>query len=169
VTEVKQKSGLIWLVLSLLLFAVDYMTKAVVVANMKLYESIEILPIFNFTYMQNYGAAFSFLSDAGGWQRWFFSSIAVVISVLLTYWLKKLPAKNWVLCGAYSMVIGGAIGNLVDRLVHGYVVDFLHFYYQDWHYPAFNVADIAIVCGAGLLLLDAFTGEGADGSQEKKA
>ncbi|RZQ52039.1 lipoprotein signal peptidase [Pseudoalteromonas phenolica] len=168
-TEVKQKSGLIWLVLSLLLFAVDYMTKAVVVANMKLYESIEILPIFNFTYMHNYGAAFSFLSDAGGWQRWFFSSIAVVISVLLTYWLKKLPAKNWVLCGAYSMVIGGAIGNLVDRLVHGYVVDFLHFYYQDWHYPAFNVADIAIVCGAGLLLLDAFTGEGADGSQEKKA
>ena len=168
-TEVKQKSGLIWLVLSLLLFAVDYMTKAVVVANMKLYEAIEILPIFNFTYMQNYGAAFSFLSDAGGWQRWFFSSIAVVISVLLTYWLKKLPAKNWVLCGAYSMGIGGAIGNLVDRLVHGYVVDFLHFYYQDWHYPAFNVADIAIVCGAGLLLLDAFTGEGADGSQEKKA
>jgi signal peptidase II len=136
---------------------------------MKLYESIEILPIFNFTYMHNYGAAFSFLSDAGGWQRWFFSSIAVVISLLLTYWLKKLPAKNWVLCGAYAMVIGGAIGNLVDRLVHGYVVDFLHFYYQDWHYPAFNVADIAIVCGAGLLLLDAFTGEGADGSQEKKA
>ncbi|WP_404390925.1 signal peptidase II [Pseudoalteromonas phenolica] len=168
-TEVKQKSGLIWLVLSLLLFAVDYITKAVVVANMKLYESIEILPIFNFTYMHNYGAAFSFLSDAGGWQRWFFSSIAVVISLLLTYWLKKLPAKNWVLCGAYAMVIGGAIGNLVDRLVHGYVVDFLHFYYQDWHYPAFNVADIAIVCGAGLLLLDAFTGEGADGSQEKKA
>ena len=167
--EVKQKSGLIWLVLSLLLFAVDYITKAVVVANMKLYESIEILPIFNFTYMHNYGAAFSFLSDAGGWQRWFFSSIAVVISLLLTYWLKKLPAKNWVICGAYSMVIGGAIGNLVDRLVHGYVVDFLHFYYQDWHYPAFNVADIAIVCGAGLLLLDAFTGEGADGSQEKKA
>jgi signal peptidase II len=169
VTEVKQKSGLIWLALSLLLFAVDYITKAVVVANMKLYESIEILPIFNFTYMHNYGAAFSFLSDAGGWQRWFFSSIAVVISLLLTYWLKKLPAKNWVLCGAYAMVIGGAIGNLVDRLVHGYVVDFLHFYYQDWHYPAFNVADIAIVCGAGLLLLDAFTGEGADGSQEKKA
>jgi signal peptidase II len=169
VTEVKQKSGLIWLLLSLLLFAVDYITKAVVVANMKLYESIEILPIFNFTYMHNYGAAFSFLSDAGGWQRWFFSSIAVVISLLLTYWLKKLPAKNWVLCGAYAMVIGGAIGNLVDRLVHGYVVDFLHFYYQDWHYPAFNVADIAIVCGAGLLLLDAFTGEGADGSQEKKA
>lgn len=168
-TEVKQKSGLIWLALSLLLFAVDYITKAVVVANMKLYESIEILPIFNFTYMHNYGAAFSFLSDAGGWQRWFFSSIAVVISLLLTYWLKKLPAKNWVLCGAYAMVIGGAIGNLVDRLVHGYVVDFLHFYYQDWHYPAFNVADIAIVCGAGLLLLDAFTGEGADGSQEKKA
>ena len=168
-TEVKQKSGLIWLLLSLLLFAVDYITKAVVVANMKLYESIEILPIFNFTYLHNYGAAFSFLSDAGGWQRWFFSTIAVVISLLLTYWLKKLPAKNWVLCGAYAMVIGGAIGNLVDRLVHGFVVDFLHFYYQDCHYPAFNVADIAFVCGAGLLLFDAFKGEGANGSQEKKA
>ena len=168
-TDIKQKSGLIWLLLSLLLFVVDFATKAIVVANMKLYQSIEILPVFNFTYMHNYGAAFSFLSDAGGWQRWFFSGVAILISLLLTYWLKKLPAKNWVLCCAYAMVIGGAIGNLVDRLVHGYVVDFLHIYYQDWHYPAFNIADMAIVCGAGLLLLDAFKGEGADSSQRKNS
>ncbi|TMO64546.1 signal peptidase II [Pseudoalteromonas aurantia] len=165
-TDSTQKSGLVWLWLSLLLFAVDYVTKAAVMDSMKLYESIELLPFFNFTYMHNYGAAFSFLSEAGGWQRWFLSSIAVAISALLLYWLRKLPANNWVLCGAYSLVLAGAIGNLVDRLVHGYVIDFLHFYYQNWHYPAFNIADMAIVGGAGLLLFDAFKG---DSSQEKKS
>lgn len=165
-TNSTQKSGLVWLWLSLLLFVVDYVTKAVVMENMKLYESIELLPFFNFTYMHNYGAAFSFLSEAGGWQRWFLSGIAVAISALLLFWLRKLPANNWVLCGAYSLVLAGAIGNLIDRLVHGYVIDFLHFYYQNWHYPAFNIADMAIVGGAGLLLFDAFKG---DSSQEKKA
>ncbi|CAH9063672.1 Lipoprotein signal peptidase [Pseudoalteromonas holothuriae] len=165
-TNTTQKSGLVWLWLSLLLFAVDYVTKAVVVANMELYESIELLPFFNFTYMHNYGAAFSFLSEAGGWQRWFLSVIAIAISALLLYWLKKLSASSWVLCGAYSMVLAGAIGNLVDRLIHGYVIDFLHFYYKNWHYPAFNVADMAIVCGAGLLIFDAFKG---DKAQERKA
>ncbi|KID58361.1 lipoprotein signal peptidase [Pseudoalteromonas luteoviolacea] len=158
-TKMTERSGLVWLWLSLLLFAVDYVTKALVVANMKLYESIELLPFFNFTYMHNYGAAFSFLSEAGGWQRWFLSGIAVVISVLLVVWLKNLRANNWVLCGAYSLVLAGAIGNLYDRVTLGYVVDFLHFYYQDWHYPAFNVADMAIVGGAGLLLFDAFFGD----------
>ncbi|WP_440053616.1 signal peptidase II [Pseudoalteromonas sp. T1lg65] len=158
-TQTSQKSGLVWLWLSLLLFAVDYVTKAVVDAKMDLYQSIDILPIFNLTYMHNYGAAFSFLSDAGGWQRYFLSTIAVVISVLLVHWLRKLPASNWKLCLAYSMVLAGAIGNLVDRLIHGYVIDFLHFYYQDWHYPAFNVADMAIVGGALLLIFDAFTSE----------
>jgi signal peptidase II len=166
VTDSTQKSGLVWLWLSLLLFAVDFATKAVVMDNMTLYESIELLPFFNFTYMHNYGAAFSFLSEAGGWQRWFLSSIAIVISALLLFWLRKLPANNWILCGAYSLVLAGAIGNLVDRLMHGYVIDFIHFYYENWHYPAFNIADMAIVGGAGLLLFDAFKG---DSSQEKKA
>lgn len=151
-----KKSGLIWLWFSLLLLAADMLTKYVVMNSMQLGESIEILPVFNFTYMHNYGAAFSFLSEAGGWQRWFLSIIAVTVSVLLTYWLKKLRADQWQLCAAYAMVLGGAIGNLLDRLIHGYVVDFIHFYYQQWHYPAFNIADIAIVCGAGLLILDAF-------------
>ncbi|BBN80937.1 lipoprotein signal peptidase [Pseudoalteromonas sp. A25] len=165
-TNTTQKSGLVWLWLSLLLFAVDYVTKAVVVANMELYESIELLPFFNFTYMHNYGAAFSFLSEAGGWQRWFLSVVAIAISALLLFWLKKLPARSWVLCCAYSMVLAGALGNLIDRLIHGYVIDFLHFYYQNWHYPAFNVADMAIVGGAGLLIFDAFKG---DKAQEKQA
>lgn len=156
-TQTTRKSGLVWLWLSLLLFAVDYLTKALVMAEMKLYESIDILPIFNLTYMHNYGAAFSFLSDAGGWQRYFLSAIAVVISTLLVFWLRKLPASNWKLGMAYAMVLGGAVGNLYDRIIHGYVIDFLHFYYQDWHYPAFNIADMAIVGGAALLIFDAFT------------
>ncbi|AZZ97629.1 signal peptidase II [Pseudoalteromonas sp. R3] len=167
-TKSTERSGLVWLWLSLLLFAVDFGTKALVVANMRLYESIELLPFFNFTYMHNYGAAFSFLSEAGGWQRWFLSGIAVAISALLVYWLKKLPAKNWLLCSAYALVLSGALGNLYDRVTLGYVVDFLHFYYQDWHYPAFNVADMAIVGGAGLLLFDAIFGDNAD-TQENKA
>ncbi|KAF7786711.1 signal peptidase II [Pseudoalteromonas rubra] len=167
-TKSTERSGLVWLWLSLLLFAVDFGTKALVVENMRLYESIELLPFFNFTYMHNYGAAFSFLSEAGGWQRWFLSAIAVAISGLLVYWLKKLPANNWLLCSAYALVLSGALGNLYDRVTLGYVVDFLHFYYQDWHYPAFNVADMAIVGGAGLLLFDAIFGDNVD-SQEKKA
>ncbi|PRD19309.1 UNVERIFIED_CONTAM: lspA [Trichonephila clavipes] len=122
-------------------------------------ESIDILPFFNFTYVHNYGAAFSFLSDSGGWQRWFFSLIAVSISVLLVWWLKRLPASNKVLCSAYALVLAGAIGNLYDRIAYGYVIDFLHVYYENWHFPVFNIADCAICIGAALLLFDAFTGE----------
>ncbi len=122
-------------------------------------ESIDILPFFNFTYVHNYGAAFSFLSDSSGWQRWFFSIIAVSISVLLVWWLKRLPASNKVLCSAYALVLAGAIGNLYDRIAYGYVIDFLHVYYENWHFPVFNIADCAICIGAALLLFDAFTGE----------
>ena len=152
----ENKSGLIWLWVTVVLLILDQVTKYVVSTQMQLYQSIELLPVFNFTYVHNYGAAFSFLSEAGGWQRWFFSIIAISISVLLTYWLKKLPAKNLVLCGAYSLVLAGALGNLYDRLTYGYVIDFIHVYYDTWHFPAFNIADSAICIGAGLLLLDAF-------------
>jgi signal peptidase II len=152
----KGRNGLIWLVLSVVLLALDQISKSVVVAQMKLGQSIDILPVFNFTYVHNYGAAFSFLSDAGGWQSYFFSTIAISISGLLIYWLKKLPATNKLLCVAYALVLAGAIGNLVDRLVYGYVIDFLHVYYQQWDFPVFNIADVAISMGAALLLLDAF-------------
>ncbi|ATC95405.1 signal peptidase II [Pseudoalteromonas tunicata] len=150
------KSGLVWLWLTVILLIVDQVSKYVVSTQMELYQSIELLPVFNLTYVHNYGAAFSFLSEAGGWQRWFFSIIALSISVLLTWWLKKLPAKNIVLCSAYSLVLAGALGNLYDRLTYGYVIDFIHVYYDNWHFPAFNIADSAICIGAGLLLLDAF-------------
>ena len=152
----KGRNGLIWLALSIVLLITDQVTKWVVATNMELYQSIDILPVFNFTYVHNYGAAFSFLSEAGGWQSYFFSTIAIVISALLIFWLKKLPATNKLLCSAYALVLAGAIGNLIDRLVHGYVIDFLHVYYQQWNFPVFNIADVAISIGAALLILDAF-------------
>lgn len=158
-SKLAQKSGLVWLWLSLLLLVADFASKTLVVNTMNLRDSIDILPFFNLTYVHNYGAAFSFLSDETGWQRWFLSLIAITISGLLIWWLKRLPASNKVLCGAYSLVLAGAIGNLYDRMYYGYVIDFLHFYYESWHFPAFNIADSAICVGAALLLFDAFTGE----------
>ncbi|TMP87624.1 lipoprotein signal peptidase [Pseudoalteromonas ruthenica] len=151
-----KRSGLIWLTLSALVLVLDWGTKTWVVSAMSLRESIDVLPFFNITYVHNYGAAFSFLSDAGGWQRWFLSAIAVTISVLLVWWLKRLPATNKLLGSAYALVLAGALGNLYDRLHYGYVIDFIHVYYQEWHYPAFNIADCAICIGAALLLFDAF-------------
>ncbi|MCQ8877822.1 signal peptidase II [Pseudoalteromonas shioyasakiensis] len=158
-SKLAQKSGLVWLWLSLLLLVADFASKTLVVNTMNLRDSIDILPFFNLTYVHNYGAAFSFLSDESGWQRWFLSIIAITISGLLIWWLKRLPASNKILCGAYSLVLAGAIGNLYDRMYYGYVIDFLHFYYESWHFPAFNIADSAICVGAALLLFDAFTGE----------
>ena len=143
--------------LMLLLVLADQLTKQVVIANMQLFESIELLPFFNFTYVRNYGAAFSFLSDAGGWQRWFFTFIAVAISCVLAVWLARSNKEQLKLNLALSLVLAGAIGNLIDRSVYGYVIDFLHVYYQNWHYPAFNIADSAICIGAGLLIWDSFS------------
>ena len=152
--SVSSRNGLWFLLLSLLVIVLDQASKLWILANVPLYYDINILPIFDITYVRNYGAAFSFLSDAGGWQRWFFTGIAAVVSVLLTYWMYKTEWKEQRQLWSFGLILGGAIGNVADRLVHGYVVDFLHFYYQNWHFPAFNVADIAISCGAALLLLD---------------
>ena len=152
--SVSSRNGLWFLLLSLLVIVLDQASKLWILDNVPLYYDINILPIFDITYVRNYGAAFSFLSDAGGWQRWFFTGIAAVVSVLLTYWMYKTEWKEQRQLWSFGLILGGAIGNVADRLVHGYVVDFLHFYYQNWHFPAFNVADIAISCGAALLLLD---------------
>jgi len=150
------KTGLWFLLLSLFVVFLDQVSKIWIVNNLALYQDINIWPVFDITYVQNPGAAFSFLSDAGGWQRWFFTVIAVIISVLLTYWIVKTPAQQKLLLTSYSLILGGAIGNVVDRINYGYVVDFLHFYYKSWNFPAFNIADIAISCGAALLILEAF-------------
>ena len=143
--------------LMLLVLVADQISKQVVIANMQLFDSIELLPFFNFTYVRNYGAAFSFLSDAGGWQRWFFTFIAVAISCVLAVWLARNSKTQLKLNLALSLVLAGAIGNLIDRSIYGYVIDFFHLYYQNWHYPAFNIADSAICIGAALLIWDSFS------------
>ncbi|MGB0892783.1 MAG: signal peptidase II [Parashewanella sp.] len=154
-----KQSGLRWYWVALIAFIADQVSKQWVLANFKLYDSIQLMPMLNFTYVRNYGAAFSFLSDAGGWQRWFFTVIAIGISGLLTYWLRKQPANMWRLNLSFTLVIGGAIGNLVDRLMHGFVVDFIDVYWNTSHYPAFNIADSAICIGAGLIIWDSFVGD----------
>jgi signal peptidase II len=132
----------------------DWYTKALASDALELYRPIEVFPWLNMTLAHNYGAAFSFLSDAGGWQRPFFIVLASGVSLMLLVWLLRLPRQEWLTGLGLSMILGGAIGNLIDRIQLGYVVDFIDVYYQQWHYPAFNVADSAITCGVVLLLLD---------------
>lgn len=148
------KTGLKSLWLSLAVLMVDLWSKYIVVQHFAYGESINILPIFNLTYARNYGAAFSFLADHSGWQKYFFLGLAVVISIALVVMLFKNKAELKLQNSAYALIIGGAIGNAIDRAYHGYVVDFLHFYWDIYHYPVFNIADIAIVVGAGLLILE---------------
>ncbi len=114
-----------------------------------------MLPVLNLTLVFNEGAAFSFLATASGWQRWFFIALAVVITAVLVGWLAKLQPHERITAAGLSLVAGGAVGNLVDRLLYGHVVDFLDFYWRSWHWPAFNVADSAITIGVALLLLEA--------------
>ncbi len=154
-----QKSGLKWLWLALLLIIVDQVTKQYVVATIDLYERIEIFSFFNLTYAQNPGAAFSFLADQGGWQRWFFTLVAAIASIVFIVWLAKTPKENKMLSIAFALLLSGAFGNLIDRVLFGYVIDFLDFYYQTYHWPAFNVADSAIFIGAALMIIDSFKKE----------
>ncbi len=118
-------------------------------------DPVPVLPFLNWTLLHNYGAAFSFLSDAGGWQRYFFTSLAGLVSILFVFWLLRMPKKMVVLPVAIALILGGALGNLIDRITLGYVVDFIHVYYQN-HFPAFNIADSAITLGTILLLIDTF-------------
>jgi len=145
-----------WLWLSLLAVILDQASKLAIAGSMHLYQSIQIVPYFNLTYVHNTGAAFSFLSEAGGWQRWFFAGLALVISVVIAVWLARLKQHETLLAVALSLVLGGAIGNLIDRLAYGYVIDFLDVYYQTWHWPAFNIADSAITLGVMLMLAESF-------------
>lgn len=143
-----------WLWLSALVIILDQASKQMVVATMHLYQSIAVTSFFNLTYVHNTGAAFSFLSDAGGWQRWFFSVLALTISIVLIVWLYRLKKNETLLAISLALILGGAFGNLIDRVLFGYVIDFLDVYYQSWHWPAFNVADSAISLGVMLMLLE---------------
>jgi signal peptidase II len=145
-----------WLWLALLAVLLDQGSKLAVDASMRLYESIPVMPYFNLTYVHNTGAAFSFLSEAGGWQRWFFSGLALTISAGITVWLAKLQKHETLLAAALSLILGGAIGNLIDRVAYGYVIDFIDVYYGNSHFPAFNIADAAINLGVFLMLAESF-------------
>ena len=152
-----------WLWLSLVILIFDQATKYWVEAGFQYREQLPVIDgFFNLTLVYNTGAAFSFLSDAGGWQRWFFTLVAVVISVVLLVWLKRLQPGDRLTAAAISLVLGGAVGNLVDRLIHGHVIDFLLFYYEEWAWPAFNIADSSIFIGVAILILGSFKAEQAD-------
>lgn len=153
---------LTWLWLTATVALLDQWSKNAVEGSLALYERIQVLPIFNITLAYNEGAAFSFLAGAGGWQRWFFTMIAVFASLLIAFWLVHKKESRWALAGL-TLVLGGAIGNLWDRLAHGHVVDFLDFHWAGYHFPAFNIADSAITVGAALLIIDMlFIKESAD-------
>ncbi|MDG2954486.1 signal peptidase II [Bisgaard Taxon 10/6] len=152
----QKKSGLSFLWLSAVAFFIDLLTKYIVTQNFELYESVNVLPIFNLTYARNTGAAFSFLAEHGGWQKYFFIVLALVISAVLVYLLRKNSAQQKLQNSAYALIIGGALANMADRAYNGFVVDFFDFFWREWHYPVFNVADIAICVGVGLLILDSF-------------
>ena len=144
-----------WLWLSGFVILLDQATKLAVDASMRLYETIELIPFFQLTYLRNQGAAFSFLSQAGGWQRWFFIGLSIVASVAISTWLKRLPPDRRWEAASWALVLGGALGNLIDRIAYGYVIDFFDVFYRNWHWPAFNVADSAITIGVAMLLIDA--------------
>ena len=144
---------LLWIGIAVLIMVLDQFTKVLVLGRFQYGDSLPITSFFNLVRVHNHGAAFSFLADAGGWQRWFFTGLGVVATVLMVWMLRKHPGQR-LFCAALSLILGGAVGNVVDRLIHGYVVDFLDFYWGTWHFPAFNLADSAITLGAILLILD---------------
>lgn len=148
-----------WLWLAVAVIVLDLVTKYVASSQLGYAQPVEVLPFFNLTLLHNPGAAFSFLATHPGWQRWFFAIVAIGASVGLTIWLTRIKNDEKLLAIALPLIIGGALGNLYDRLVHGYVVDFLSFHVAGWYYPAFNVADIAITLGAVALIWESIMGE----------
>jgi len=142
-----------WLALALVLVLADQITKVLIAGLYELGEGTPITSFFNIVRVHNTGAAFSFLADAGGWQRWMFTGLSAGASIFIVYLLHSHAGQR-LFCFALTCVLGGAVGNLIDRVVYGYVIDFLDFYAAGWHFPAFNVADSAITLGAGCLILD---------------
>lgn len=148
-----------WLWLAVAVIVLDLLTKYAASHFLSYAQPVEVLPFFNLTLLHNTGAAFSFLADHSGWQRWFFATVAIGASIGLTVWLSRVRADEKLLAIALPLIIGGALGNLYDRLIHGYVVDFLSFHVAGWYYPAFNVADIGITLGAVGLIWESFMGD----------
>lgn len=149
-----QSSGIgPWIGIAAIIVLLDQITKITVAQILSYGQSIPVTSFFNMVLVYNKGAAFSFLSSQGGWQRYLFTGIAIAAVILITYMLKKNAGQR-LLCWGLALILGGAVGNLIDRVMYGHVIDFLDFYVKNWHWPAFNVADIAICLGAGLYILD---------------
>jgi signal peptidase II len=148
--------SLIYLWMSIAVIALDQLSKAIVEHRLDLYQSMVVLPVLEITRLHNTGAAFSFLADETGWQRWLFTGLAIVVSVFLLLWLRRIDRSSRALASAVALILGGAVGNVVDRFRLGHVIDFIHVHWAEHYFPAFNVADSAITIGAGLLLLDAW-------------
>lgn len=136
-----------WLALAVVVIVLDQLTKWAAEHWLVYHQPVPVIPFFNLTLSYNTGAAFSFLADAGGWQRWFFAVLAVGVSVFLIGWLRQLGDKDSWLSASLALVLGGAVGNVIDRLAYGHVIDFIDLYYQRWSWPVFNIADIAITLG----------------------
>lgn len=146
----------IWYFVALVVMVLDQASKMWASHYLTYGEAVELTTFFNFTLLHNHGAAFSFLAEQGGWQRWFFAVLAIVVSVVLIVWIARIAANNKRETFALAFILGGAIGNLYDRIALGYVVDFIVVHYQHYFWPAFNVADSAITLGAFVLIADMF-------------
>lgn len=148
-----RRNALPWLLLSLLVIVLDQWTKHIVLGTLDHLQRVEVIPGFlNWTLAFNTGAAFSFLADESGWQRWLFTALAIGVSAVLVVWLGRTRRGEWRTALPLALIVGGAIGNLIDRLCFGHVTDFIQVYHGDWYFPAFNVADSAISVGAVLLI-----------------
>ena len=147
------RSLLRWLALALVIVVLDQMTKTLIVEHFALGDSRTVTPFFNLVRAHNPGAAFSFLAGADGWQRWFFTGLGIAASAFIVWMILKHPGQT-LFCLAVALILGGAVGNVVDRLLHGHVIDFIQVHWAGWYFPSFNVADSAITVGAALLILD---------------
>ncbi len=145
-----------WLWLSVVVVILDQVSKFYITEYLTLNPPVELTSWLNLVLAHNTGAAFSFLGDAGGWQRWLFAALAGTVSIVLIVWILKLPKKDFWLACSLALILGGAVGNLIDRVRFGYVVDFIDFHIDTWHFATFNIADAAISVGAVMLLADAF-------------
>lgn len=151
---IQRKPLLAAFLIASLIFLLDQFTKMQVVQNLYLGQRNELTVFFNLVHVRNYGAAFSFLSEAGGWQRWFLTFVSAIASMVILYWIKKSDEKKYLETLSLIIILGGALGNFYDRLILGYVIDFLDFHWSGVHFPAFNIADTAITIGAILFIAD---------------
>ncbi len=148
-----ERNALPWLWLTLAVIVADQLTKYLADTHLDYGQPVAVLPFLNWTLVYNEGAAFSFLSSAGGWQRWVFTTLALAVSALLVYWLRQTPRNQPWVALPYALILAGALGNVIDRIRFGHVVDFVDVHWGGWHFPAFNIADSAISIGAAILIL----------------